>query len=384
MSQHDQPQTHTSEPAAAAPRQTARKRMFSLLLLVVIAAAAGYGVWWYLQASRYISTDNAYAAVEISEITPAVGGTVQEVKVVDTQTVHQGDVLVVIDDRDTRLALQQTEAELASAVRRVRGYYANDLGLKAQIAARDADEQRAEAQLAAAEADFKRADVDLKRREALKGSGSVSGDELTSAQNAYATAKANLAVARASAEQAKANQQAAQGSREANTVLIDNTTVDAHPEVALARARRDQARLDLERTLVRAPVDGIVAKRQVQVGQRIQAGAQLLSIVPLQKMHVDANFKEDELPEVKVGQSAEVIADLYGDKVVYHGTVAGFSGGTGAAFAAIPAQNATGNWIKVVQRLPVRIELDAADLTAHPLRVGLSMDVTIDTRSTPR
>ena len=163
--------------------------------------------------------------------------------------------------------------------------------------------------------------------------------------------------------------------------MIDNSSTENNPEVALARARRDQARVDLARTVVRAPVDGVVAKRQVQVGQRVQAGAPLLTVVPVDRMHVDANFKEVQLESVRIGQKAELHADIYGDKVSYHGTVAGFSGGTGAAFSTIPAQNATGNWIKVVQRLPVRIDIDPADLKAHPLQVGLSMDARIDTRS---
>lgn len=169
------------------------------------------------------------------------------------------------------------------------------------------------------------------------------------------------------------------GSRQANAVLIANATEDTNPEVALARAKRDQAAVDLGRTVIRAPVDGVVAKRQVQLGQRVKSGTALLSIVPVQDMHVDANFKEVQLENVRIGQPATVKADIYGGSASYRGVVEGFSGGSGAAFAAIPAQNATGNWIKVVQRLPVRIKLDAAELEKHPLKVGLSMVVTIDT-----
>ena len=171
------------------------------------------------------------------------------------------------------------------------------------------------------------------------------------------------------------------GAKRVNATLIEGTTAENNPEVLLAMARRDQAQVDLDRTTVRAPVDGIVAKRSVQVGQRVQAGAPLMSVVPVQQMYVDANFKEGQLGKVRVGQKVEVTADLYGSDVVYQGTVAGFSGGSGAAFAAIPAQNATGNWIKVVQRLPVRIQLDPQELAANPLRVGLSMQVTVDTRT---
>lgn len=360
---------------------TQRRRLFGILAAVVLLSGCSYGAYWTLHASNYVSTDNAYTAVEVAQVTPAVGGTVREVKVVDTQAVKKGDVLVVIDDTDARLALAQAEAEYGRAVRRVRGFEANDASLKAQIAARDADETRAAAQLTSAQADYERAHIDLMRREALAGSGSVSGDELTRAQNSFATAKANLDAARATAAQAKANRTTAVGSREANAVLIDNATVESNPEVALARARRDQAKVDLERTIVRAPVDGVVAKRQVQTGQRVQAGMTLLAVVPMQQMHVDANFKEVQLQKVRVGQKVELISDLYGDSVVYHGVVEGFSGGTGSAFSTIPAQNATGNWIKVVQRLPIRVRLSEAELKQHPLQVGLSMNVTIATRN---
>ncbi|PLK50298.1 HlyD family secretion protein [Uliginosibacterium sp. TH139] len=358
-----------------------RKALFTALGGVVALAAVGYSLYYGLYASHFVTTDNAYAAAEIAQVTPAVGGTVREVKVSDTQAVKAGDVLFVIDDTDARLALAQAEAEYGRAVRKVRGFQATDAGLTAQIAARAADEQRAAAQLASAESDFERAGIDLRRREALAGSGSVSGEELSRARNSFDAAQAALAAAKAGAAQARANRAAAVGSREANSVLIDDSTLENNPEVALARARRDQALVDLQRTVVRAPVDGVVARRTVQVGQRVQAGANLLSVVPVAHMHVDANYKEVQLQDVRVGQKVELRADIYGDKVTYHGTVAGFSGGTGAAFAAIPAQNASGNWIKVVQRLPVRIELDPTDLAAHPLQVGLSMHATIDTRS---
>ena len=363
------------------PTPQRRNRLLLALGGVVLTAAAGVGGYWALYGARYVSTDNAYTATEIAQVTPSVDGTVAEVKVTDTQAVHQGDVLVVIDPTDARLALAQAEAELGRALRRVRGYVATDSGLNAQIAAREADEARATAQLRSAEADFERARIDLERREALASSGAVSGDELTRARNAYTTAEAALSAARASAAQARANRSAALGSRDANAVLIANTSEADNPEVALARARRDQAAVDLERTVIRAPVDGVVAKRQVQVGQRIKAGNPLLSVVPVGQMHVDANFKEVQLENVRVGQPVDVHADLYGSGITYRGTVEGFSGGSGAAFAAIPAQNATGNWIKVVQRLPVRIRLNPEDLQAHPLKVGLSMNVRIDTRS---
>ena len=362
------------------PREAKRKRQLLGLGVLVVLLAAGAGGYWYFHASHFVSTDNAYAAVEIAQVTPSVGGTISEVLVTDTQAVKQGDVLVRIDQTDARLALAQAEADLGRATRRVTGFVANDGSLAAQIAAREADEQRAAAQLAAAEADFARAKIDLSRREALSASGSVSGEELTRAKNAFAGAEANLAAARAAAAQAKANRTTALSSREANAVLIAGTNEETNPEVAFARARRDQAAVDLERTVIRAPVDGIVAKRQVQLGQRVQPGMPLLAVVPVQEMHVNANFKEVELRKVRVGQKVELYADLYGSSVRYQGVVEGFSAGSGAAFSAIPAQNATGNWIKVVQRLPVRIRLDPKELEAHPLKVGLSMHAEIDTR----
>ncbi|HUL67876.1 MAG TPA: HlyD family secretion protein [Burkholderiaceae bacterium] len=358
-----------------------RKKLFIALGATVLTAALGYGVYSVVYASRFVSTDNAYTAAETAQVTPAISGIVREVLVSDTSAVTEGQVLVRLDDVDAKLALAQAEAELGRAVRRVRGYVANDESLAAQIRARASEQTRAAAQVASAQADLERAQVDLSRRQALAQSGSVSGDELTRAQNAFETAKANLAAAQASAAQSQANRVAAIGSREANAVLIADSTEDTNPEVTLARARRDQAQVNLERTVVRAPVDGVVAKRTVQVGQQVQAGAPMLSVVPVSTVHVDANFKEVQLEHVRIGQPVQVRSDLYGKSVKYHGVVTGLAGGTGSTFATIPAQNATGNWIKVVQRVPVRIALDAAELEARPLQIGLSMEATIDTKS---
>jgi len=366
--------------AADARKLKQRKKLFSALAATVLAVAAAYGTYEYAYASHFVSTDNAYTAAETAQVTPAVSGIVANVLVSDTQAVKAGDVLVVLDDVDAKLALAQAEAELGRSVRKVRGFVANDDSLAAQIEARAQEERRAVAQVASAQADYERAQIDLTRREALASSGSVSGDELTRAQNAFETAKANLTAAQAAAAQARANHSSAIGAREANAVLIVDATEDTNPEVALARARRDQARVNLERTVVRAPVDGVVAKRTVQVGQQVQAGSALLSIVPIGTVHVDANFKEVQLEHVKIGQPVDVQSDLYGKSVKYHGVVAGLAGGTGSTFATIPAQNATGNWIKVVQRVPVRIALDASELSARPLQIGLSMNATIDTR----
>ncbi len=298
-----------------------RRKLFGILILVILGAAIAWCAYWFLYASKYVSTDNAYTATEVAQVTPEVSGTVKEVNVVDTQMVKKGDILVVIDDIDARLAMNQAKA----------------------------DEAMARSQLTAAEADLKKAVIDLQRRRALIDSGSVSADELTAAENAAESAKARIEGAKAA--------------------------------IAQAKARADQADVDLGRTVLRAPVDGVVSKRTVQVGQKVQPGVPVLAVVPIQDVHVDANFKEGQLKNVRPGQKAELTADLYGSSVKYHGVVDGFSGGTGSAFALIPAQNATGNWIKVVQRLPVRIKLDPEELKAHPLQVGLSMEVTIDTSS---
>ena len=359
---------------------SSRKKGFMGLAAAIVIAAVGYGLWYYFVGSRYVSTDKAYSAAEVAVVTPSVTGIVQTVNVVDTQAVKQGDVLVQLDDTDARLALAQAEANLGQSRRRVSSYMATDEGLAAQVKAREADETQAQARLVAAQSDFTKAQVDLKRREALAKSGAVSGEELTNARNAMAQAESNLNVAKAAAAQATANRLSTIGAKKANAALTINATVETNPEVMLAKAKVEQAQVDLARTVIKAPVDGVIARRQVQVGQRVQNGERLMSVVPLHDVHVDANFKEVELRHVKIGQPVEVTADIYGDKVVYHGVVSGVSGGTGSAFSMIPAQNATGNWIKVVQRLPLRITLDKNELAKHPLQVGLSMIATIDTR----
>ncbi|KQZ34103.1 hemolysin D [Caulobacter sp. Root1472] len=368
-------------PAPEAKTNGNRKALFAGLGAVVLLGAAGYGAYYALVGSHHVETDNAYVGAYVAQVTPLVGGPVRSVAVNDTQAVKQGQVLVVLDDTDARIALASAQADLATAQRKVRGYLATDQSLSAQIAARDADQVRAAATLASARSDLDRTRVDLDRRKALAATGAVSGDELTRAQNAYANAQAAYDSAKAAQVQAAANRAAAVGSLAANTVLTDGTSVDTNPEVAAARARVDQASVDLARTVIRAPIDGVVTRRNVQAGQRVAAGAVLMQVVPVQQAYVDANFKEGQLRKVRIGQPVELEADLYGGSVKYHGTVTGLSGGTGSAFALIPAQNATGNWIKVVQRLPVRVAIDPADLKAHPLRVGLSMKATIDTAS---
>ena len=372
--------TTTTETTAQedAARSARRKKLFTALAAVVAVLGGAYYAYDALVASRHVETDNAYVGANVAQVTPLVVGPVIEVAVDDAQIVRKGDLLVRLDDTDARIALAQAEAQLALTMRQVRGLVATDGGLGAQIAARTADQARADAQVAAAQSELDKARLDLDRREALIGSGSVSGEELTFARNAWRSAQANLRAAQAASAQAAANRESASGTRDASRAMIAGTTPETHPQVLSARAALDQARINLQRTVVRAPVDGVVARRQVQVGQRVQPGQVLMAVVPVASVHVDANFKEVQLAHVRPGQRVELTSDLYGKDVTFTGRVVGLGGGTGSAFAVVPAQNATGNWIKVVQRLPVRIALDPAQLREHPLRVGLSMSARID------
>ncbi|MDP9103397.1 MAG: HlyD family efflux transporter periplasmic adaptor subunit [Pseudomonadota bacterium] len=366
-----------AKPEATAKARSRRGPLFLILGAVVVLGAVIWFLYWLLVGSHYVSTDNAYVGADVAVITPQVAGAVTDVRVADTQAVKKGDVLAVIDPADAQVAAEKAEAGYGSAVRQVQGQFATNEQLAAQVAARDADLAKAKAQLAAAESDVAKAKVDLDRRQALAATGAVSGEELTTAKNAYQTAVANLAATKAGGAQAIANRKAAASQYDAQAALTKGAGVGANPEVQSAKAQLDAAKLDLSRTVLRAPIDGIIAKRNVQVGQRVTVGAQLMTVVPLSQIYVDANFKEVQLKKVRPGQPVELTSDLYGKGVKYRGTVVGFAGGTGSAFAVIPAQNATGNWIKVVQRLPIRIAIDSRDLREHPLRVGLSMDAKI-------
>lgn len=363
---------------AASERKARRKKMLLGIAAVVALGAAAWGAWYALVGSHVISTDNAYVGADTASVTPMIAAQVASVEVSDTQVVKAGQVLVRLDDADARIALAEAEAELAKARRQYGQTAATSAALAAQVSMRSADITRARAQLTAAEADFAKAGVDLDRRRKLAPGGAVSGEELTSATNAYAAARANLELARAGVAQASAGRGAASGQLAANDALVQGVSQSGAPDVLAAQARVDQARLNLARTVIRAPIDGIVTRRNVQSGQRVAPGTALMLVVPAGQLYVDANFKEGQLGRVRAGQRVTLTSDLYGSDVEFRGTVVGLSGGTGSSFALIPAQNATGNWIKVVQRLPVRIALDPAQLKQHPLRVGLSMDAEID------
>ena len=334
---------------ADASRTSLRKRLFAGLGGLVLVAALIAGGWWYIVSSRYATTDNAYVDASTAEITPRVEGTLLSVPVNDTQVVKTGDVLATIDPSDARLALAQAQASYNLAQQHVAQYFANVDAAAAQLAARRGDLERAQ--------------KDYDRRASLASTGAVSGDELTTARNDLQTAQAGVLQA--------INQLASQKALTAAGDAAHN------PEVLNAKAALERAKLDLDRTVIRAPIDGVVAQNTAQIGQHVQPGAALMSVVPVGQAYVNANFKESQLARVRIGQPVKLTSDLYGSSVVFHGRVAGLGGGTGAAFSVIPAQNATGNWIKVVQRLPVRIALDPKELTEHPLRVGLSMNAEI-------
>ncbi|MBU0362046.1 EmrA/EmrK family multidrug efflux transporter periplasmic adaptor subunit [Acinetobacter baumannii] len=353
--------------------QNKRKKFLGFFALILLIAAILYAIW-ALFLNHSVSTDNAYVGAETAQITSMVSGQVAQVLVKDTQTVHRGDVLVRIDDRDAKIALAQAEAELAKAKRQYKQTAANSSSLNSQVVVRADEINSAKAQVAQAQADYDKAALELNRRAQLAASGAVSKEELTKAQSAVETAKAGLELAKAGTSSRKA----AESTLAANEALIQGVSETSTPDVQVAQAHVEQAQLDLERTVIRAPVDGVITRRNIQVGQRVAPGTSMMMIVPLNDLYVDANFKESQLKKVRPGQPVTLTSDLYGDDVEYHGKVVGFSGGTGSAFALIPAQNATGNWIKVVQRLPVRIALDPKELAEHPLRVGLSMEAKVD------
>jgi membrane fusion protein (multidrug efflux system) len=340
-----------ASPARDDARQKARRRRWlAIVAAVFVVAGVGYGAYWATVLRYRESTDDAYVSGNVVQITPQVSGTVIAIGADDTQFVNAGQTLVQLDQADAKVALDQAEAQLARTVREVRGFYATSSQLEAAVAMRQSDVDRA--------------NEDLARRDHLASSGAISREELQHAREAVDSAKSAL--------------RGAQEQLAANRARVDRTTIEDHPDVRNAAAHWRDAYLAYVRTSLPAPVSGFVAKRAVQLGQRVGPGAALMAIVPLDQVWVDANFKESQLASMRLGQPVTLTADLYGGKVKYQGKIAGFGAGTGSAFAVLPAQNATGNWIKIVQRVPVRIALDPQELAAHPLQVGLSMQVSVD------
>ncbi|HEY0296312.1 MAG TPA: efflux RND transporter periplasmic adaptor subunit [Bordetella sp.] len=342
-----------------------RTRLLVTAAVIFVLLGVAYAVWWFLYGSHFEETDDAYVHGNLVQITPQIAGTVVSIDTDDTRSVKAGQALVRIDSSDADVALAQAQAQLAQTVRQVRTRYVQNDALAADV-------EVSQAEIVRAQSDLARAQSDLKRRQDLARSGGVSGEELLHADSAVKTAQSSLA-------QAKASLAASQAHLETNLALTHGTTVEQHPDVLNAAAAVRSAWLAKSRTVLPAPVDGVVARRSVQVGQRVAPGAVLMNVVPLDQVWIEANFKEGQLSKMQLGQPATIKSDLYGSSVTYHGTVIGMDAGTGSAFALLPAQNATGNWIKVVQRLPVRIAIDPADLKQHPLRVGLSTDVEVDT-----
>lgn len=338
-------------PAAPNGNKAKRRKLVALVLGVFAAGGIAYGTYWAFFAKDRQSTDDAYVNGNVVQITSQIGGTVVAIDADDTDFVEAGKTLVRLDPADTKVALEEAESALAKTVRQVRNLYATTGQLQAGVRQR--------------EVDYTKAQEDLARRERLAASGAVSGEELQHARDALRAADAALVAAR---QQLGAQQ-----------ALVDRTTIESHPDVKNAAARVHEAYLAYARTAIPAPVSGYVAKRSVQLGQRVNAGVPLMAVVPLDQVWVDANFKEGQLKSMRPGQPATLTADLYGGKVKYHGKVVGFGAGTGGAFALLPAQNASGNWIKIVQRVPVRIAIDRKELEQHPLQVGLSMQVDVDT-----
>ncbi|WP_222564063.1 HlyD family efflux transporter periplasmic adaptor subunit [Novilysobacter antarcticus] len=352
MSTESTPAARPATPATSAAKGMPGKRRMALLIVlaVVVLTVAGWLAWYLLIGRWYENTDDAYVQGNVVAVTPQTAGTVVSIGVDDGMMVTAGQVLVQLDPHDAQMAYQQAVANLAGTVRQVRGLYsAVDAG---------------QATVAAQQAALTRARADVARREGLVASGAVSSEELAHARDQLAAAEAALSVSH--------------GDLSRNRALVDATTVQSQPQVQAAAARLRQAYLDSQRTQILAPISGHVAQRHVQLGQRVQPGTTLMTVVPSEQMWVEANFKETQLANMRIGQPVEVRADLYGNKVTYRGTVGSLGMGTGSAFALLPAQNASGNWIKIVQRLPVRINLEREQLAKYPLRIGLSMSVDVD------
>ncbi len=336
---------------AAAQRAMRRRKGGVILGAVFLIAAVAYGLYWLLSGRFHESTDDAYVAGNIVAVTSREAATVTALYADNTQAVKQGQLLIEMDTESAQVALRAAAANLARTVRGVRGAVASADAYSAQLA-------QAQVALAQAQSDFQR------RSGALKGA--VSGEELAHAQGAVAAAQGQVNVARGGLAQAQSS--------------IAGTDTAHNPDVLAAEEQLRAAAIALSHLRIVAPVDGIIAQRTVQVGQRVMPGATLMSVVPLTHVWVDANFKEVQLAKMRIGQPVAIKADLYGSAVTYHGRIAGLGAGSGNAFALLPPQNASGNWIKIVQRVPVRIALDPDELKDHPLRVGLSVSAQVDIR----
>lgn len=333
------------------PNAAKRKPMLTTLAVAFLLIGIGYGIYYTTVLSQREETDNAYVGGNLVTLTSQVNGTVVDIRADETRFVKAGEEVVKLDPADAEVSLRQAEAQLGETVRQLRQQYVGASQYDKLVEQRSSDLARAEA--------------DYKRRQPLAADQVVSAEDVEHARLAVVAARAAMEAAKQQSEAAHA--------------LVDGVDLKKHPSVLKARANFVQAWLASRRNALVAPVSGYVAKRSAQVGTRVSPGTTVLSIVPLDQLWVDANFKESELANIRIGQPATITTDLYGSKVSYQGKVVGLAAGTGSAFSLLPAQNATGNWIKVVQRVPVRISLDQKALQAHPLRIGLSTTVEVDT-----
>ena len=343
-------QTSSTDAAAAAPAPSRRGKLLRGLFLIVLLLLIAFVAWYFLVGRWAEETDDAYVAGNQVQITPLVGGTVVAIAADDGMKVEQGQLLVQLDPADTEVAMQQAQAELARTVRQVRGLYRSV--------------EAAQADLNARQVTLKRARDDYARRKGLADTGAISREELSHAADELAAAEAAVSGSRESVER--------------NRALVDDTVIATQPDVQAAAAQLRQAFLNHARAGIVSPVTGYVARRSVQVGQRVQPGNALMAVVPTEQMWVEANFKETQLRHMRLGQEVELRSDLYGGDVTYKGHVTSLGMGTGSAFSLLPAQNASGNWIKIVQRVPVRVAIDAKQLAEHPLRIGLSMKAEVN------
>ncbi|NDL65465.1 efflux RND transporter periplasmic adaptor subunit [Acerihabitans arboris] len=344
------PTENNAGPANPPAKPGKRKLLLFILLAVVIAAAIVFGLYYWLHGRFFESTDDAYVTGNLVQITPQVSGTVTAIAADDGDFVKQGQVLVRLDPSDTIVSQETAEANLAKVVRQVRGLYSNVDNYKAMVAASKIQLQRAR--------------DDYQRRANLARDGAISQEELSHSRDALTSAETSLT--------------SSQQQLSTTFALVDDTTISSHPDVKVAAAQLRQAYLNNVRSTMVAPVSGYVAKRSVQVGSRVQPGSALMAVVPLDQIWIDANFKETQLVKMRIGQPVEIDADLYGGDITYRGKVESLGVGTGSAFSLLPAQNASGNWIKIVQRLPVRIRLEPDHLDKFPLRIGLSTNVTVN------
>ncbi|MDY0981687.1 MULTISPECIES: multidrug efflux MFS transporter periplasmic adaptor subunit EmrA [unclassified Stenotrophomonas] len=344
--------SQTSAPAAAPAAPSRRGKLLRGLLAIVVLLLAAAALWYFMFGRWFEETDDAYVQGNQVQITPLVTGTVVAINADDGMRVERGQLLVQLDPADTEVALQQARANLARTVRQTRGLYRSVEGAQAELSARQVT--------------LNRVREDFARRKGLAATGAISDEELAHARNELAAAEAAVAGSRETFERSNA--------------LVDDTVIATQPDVEAAAAQLRQAYLNNARAGIVAPVSGYVARRSVQVGQRVQPGTALMAVVPTEQMWVEANFKETQLRHMRLGQEVELRSDLYGGEVKYKGRIDSLGLGTGSAFSLLPAQNASGNWIKIVQRVPVRIAIDAKQLADNPLRIGLSMKAEVSLR----